>query len=97
VAKVEKKSPESSLPYEYKAYCRFSSLTYVPSYYFFGDQSGYYCLVLENVGTNMEEFFQLRKEILPGMDTAGLAATVAMELVSSFAFTASTGTYVGGD
>ena len=84
VAKIEKKSCESTLPYEYKAYWQLSSLTYIPNYYFFGNKHGYYCLVLKNAGSNMEEYFQIKKEILLTLDSGGLAATVAVEMVSPF-------------
>ncbi len=90
VAKIEKKGRESTLPYEYKAYRRLSSLPYVPNHYFFGNEHGYYCLVLENAKSNMEEYFQIKKEILPTLDSGGLAATVAVEMVSPFAAAALT-------
>jgi hypothetical protein len=54
VAKVERKTAESSLLHELKVYSRLSNLSCVPKVYFFGEESGYYCLVLENVGKSID-------------------------------------------
>jgi len=82
VAKVEKKSADSCLIHEYNVYRRLSRLSCVPNFYFFGEESGFYGLVLENTGHNMEEMFRMKREIMPGVDSTALAAVVAIEVVS---------------
>ena len=82
MAKVEKTSAGSSLRYEYGVYRRLSGLSCVPNFYFFGEESGFSCLVLEHSGNNMEEFFRLKKEVMPSIDSGALAAVMATAVVS---------------
>ena len=81
VAKVEKKKAQTSLLHESKVYSRLSNLPCVPKVYFFGEASGYYGLVLENVGINLESLFRLKMEVMPDVDSAALAAAVSIEMV----------------
>ena len=48
--------------------------------YFFGEESGYYGLVLEDVGYTMEDIFTFGDV----KNSAGLAATFGIQMVSSF-------------
>jgi hypothetical protein len=83
VAKLEKKTAQSSLLHEYKIYRRLSDLPYVPKVFFFGEESGYYGLILENVGHDVEEFFRLKRAIVPRIaESSSIAAVVAIEIVS---------------
>jgi len=83
VAKVEKKSPQSSLVHESNIYRRLSNLPCVPRFYYFGEESGYYCLILENVGHDMEDFFRLKKKLVVDIDSGSLAAVVAVEIIGA--------------
>ena len=86
VAKVEKKSSQSSLLPESKVYRRLSGVPCVPRFYFFGEESGYYGLILEHVGHNMEDFFRLKKKLVLDIDSSSLAAVVAVEMVCFFTY-----------
>ncbi len=84
VAKIEKKSARSTLPHEYDIYRRLSKLACIPKVYFFGEESGYYGLVLENVGNPIEDLFWFRNKKTPEIDSASLAATLGVLMVSPF-------------
>lgn len=87
VAKLEKKSTKSSLLQEYKVYCWLSGLPFAPKFFFFGEESGYFRLILENVGYNIEELFRLKQVVVPSVVESGsLAAVVAIEIVSPFPY-----------
>jgi len=84
VAKVERKTAESSLLHKLKVYSCLSNLSCIPKVYFFGEESGYYGLVLENVGMNIENLFRLKMEIMLSVDSTALAAVVGIQMVRPF-------------